>query len=291
MTEVSTLAPSVSPFDAIKFEDELGEEYWSARDLLMSHTFNYSRWSDAHKAVLRARASIANTLGEAAAQEHMRDLPQKVSIGSGAEREIQDYRLTRYGAYLVVMNGDPKKPEIAKAQSYFAARTREAELAQATPQYEIPADYAAALELAAAQHRELTAAAEKIGELEPKAAQADLYLDAENLINLRSFARDMQQWYESLGKRITQQLVYDYLNEIGLIIRRPGGLEHNQATAYAIKSDYARNYTHLIKRSDMSVETVKVARLTPSGQAYAWSKFYDLVGTRYARDLPKPPAK
>lgn len=127
MTEI---VPTQSPFDAIKRLDEHGE-HWSAREL-MAH-FGYARWPDVKDGVGRALVSISNELGVSAAQKHIEATHKMVSLGRGAQREIDDYRLTRYGAYIWAMNCDPRKPEIAAAQTYFAVKTREAEIAAKTP--------------------------------------------------------------------------------------------------------------------------------------------------------------
>lgn len=123
MTEI--VPTTTSPFDAIKREDERGE-YWSAREL-MAH-FGYARWSDVREGISRAKAGIANSLGDSAVQDHIEAVPHMVSLGSGARRSLDDYRLTRYGSYMWAMNCDPRKPEVAAAQTYFAGRAREAEL-------------------------------------------------------------------------------------------------------------------------------------------------------------------
>jgi DNA-damage-inducible protein D len=62
-------------------------------------------------------------------QDHIEDLLTMVDIGSGAKRQVEDYRLSRYACYLIVQNGDPSKPVIANGQTYFAAQTRRQELA------------------------------------------------------------------------------------------------------------------------------------------------------------------
>ena len=115
-----------SPFDAIMRTDDHGKEYWSAREL-MAH-FGYARWSHVREGIARAKAAISNTMGEIAAQDHIDPGVHMVDLGSGASRQIDDFRLTRYGAYMWAMNGDPRKPEIAAAQSYFAIKAREAEI-------------------------------------------------------------------------------------------------------------------------------------------------------------------
>lgn len=125
LSQASEIIPAASPFDAIKHTDERGD-WWSAREL-MAH-FGYARWSDVRDGIARAKAGIANSLGESAVQDHVEVTPHMVSLGSGARRSIDDYRLTRYGAYMWAMNCDPRKPEVAVAQTYFAVKTREAEL-------------------------------------------------------------------------------------------------------------------------------------------------------------------
>lgn len=125
MTELQT----ANPFDGLKHIDQAGIEWWSAREL-MAH-LGYDRWERFYDAALRARQAAENS--GAVALDHIRDAAKMVGIGSGAARELFDFHLTRYGAYLVAMNGDPRKPEIAAAQTYFAVKTREAEVAAAGP--------------------------------------------------------------------------------------------------------------------------------------------------------------
>jgi DNA-damage-inducible protein D len=109
-----------SPFDQIKLVDENGVDYWLARTL-MPH-LGYPRWNEFKAAIERASCSCANTQNDVAM--HFSVLTLK-SQG----RPSLDYKLSRYACYLVAMNGDPRKKEIAQAQSYFTVKTREAELA------------------------------------------------------------------------------------------------------------------------------------------------------------------
>jgi hypothetical protein len=116
---------SQSPFDAIRQIDEDGNEFWSARDLQI--IFEYKEWRKFNDAVERARISCEVTGGKAS--DHFVPAAKMVELGSGSMRQVVDFNLSRFGAYMVAMNGDPRKPRIAEAQSYFALKTREAEVA------------------------------------------------------------------------------------------------------------------------------------------------------------------
>ena len=99
-------------------------EVWFARDL--QKVLGYARWENFQAAINRAVESC-NTQG-VNIDDHFREVTKMVKLGSGAEREVKDYMLTRYACYLIAQNGDPKKEEVAFAQSYFAVQTRRAEL-------------------------------------------------------------------------------------------------------------------------------------------------------------------
>lgn len=165
---VQTIVQGASPFDRIRRVTEDGAEFWSARELCTE--LDYETWRNFAAAVNRAQAAAENT---GTAGDHFVDANKMVAIGSGSERRLDDWHLTRYGAYLVVMNGDPRKPEIAAAQSYFAIRTREAEVAKPLTEDEIVHQ---ALSITAKRVEALTA---RVAELEPKAELADDYLTAQ----------------------------------------------------------------------------------------------------------------
>ena len=117
-----------SAFDAIveivKDEDGNDIEVWYARKL--QTVLGYARWENFVVAVGRAIESC-KTLG-VSVDDHFREVTKMVQLGSGSQRDVQDFMLTRYACYLIAQNGDPKKEEIAFAQSYFAIQTRKAEL-------------------------------------------------------------------------------------------------------------------------------------------------------------------
>lgn len=113
-------------FESIKHIDETGAEYWYAREL--QKILEYNKWENFEKVIRKAKQSCENS--NVSNLDHFLDVRKMVTIGSGAEKEIKDYKLTRYACYLIAQNGDSRKKVIALAQTYFAIQTRKQELTE-----------------------------------------------------------------------------------------------------------------------------------------------------------------
>lgn len=112
-------------FEGIRHVDDEGNEFWLARQL--ATVLDYSQYRHFQPVVERAKEACRNS-GQAV-EDHIEDVLTMVDIGSGAKRQVEDFRLSRYACYLIVQNGDPSKPVIANGQTYFAMQTRRQELA------------------------------------------------------------------------------------------------------------------------------------------------------------------
>lgn len=124
----NTIIEYKSSFDSIAtfIEGEYKEqvEIWFARDL--QAVLGYSRWENFQTAIKRAVESCHSQ--GINIDDHFREVTKTITLGNGGVRDVQDYMLTRYACYLIAQNGDPRKEQVAFAQSYFAVQTRKAEL-------------------------------------------------------------------------------------------------------------------------------------------------------------------
>lgn len=173
---ISNGAGQASPFDQIKRTDETGSEFWSARDLMP--LLGYEKWERFSDSIQRAEAVAAN-------QGVQESFSRRRETASGGGRPREDVIMSRYGAYLVAMNGDPRKLEVAAAQSYFAIRTREAEVARPKTQDEIVAE---AMQIMSGRVQALEA---KVQEDAPKVGYVDNFVADDDRMLLRRVSTDL----------------------------------------------------------------------------------------------------
>lgn len=114
-------------FEDLKHFNQHGAEYWNAREL--QPLLGYSQWRRFEDAIKRAMISCEKSGNNPA--YHFAGAGKMIELAKGAVREVPDYQLSRFACYLIAQNGDPRKPEIAGAQKYFAVQTRKQELSEA----------------------------------------------------------------------------------------------------------------------------------------------------------------
>lgn len=115
---------SESLFESIKHINEYGQECWYARELQIA--LEYKEWRNFKKVIDKAMDSCENS--ENTVSEHFVEVNKTIQMPKNAEKEIDEYQLSRYACYLIVQNGDPRKKVIALGQTYFAVKTRQQEL-------------------------------------------------------------------------------------------------------------------------------------------------------------------
>jgi DNA-damage-inducible protein D len=111
-------------FEQIKHIDKNGGEFWYAREF--AKVLGYEKFSNFENVIQKAKIALHNSGYDS--QDHLPDVGEMVDLGSGSKREFSSYKLSRYACYLIAQNGDPRKKEIALAQTYFATKTRQKEL-------------------------------------------------------------------------------------------------------------------------------------------------------------------
>jgi DNA-damage-inducible protein D len=118
------LTPAAKSFEELKRVNEHGAEYWSARDL--QPLLGYDQWRRFEQAIKRAMDACKESGNEP--DDHFAGAGKPITGGKGAVQVVQDYFLSRFACYLIAINGDPRKPEIALAQQYFVVQTRRQEV-------------------------------------------------------------------------------------------------------------------------------------------------------------------
>lgn len=174
-----------SPFDAIRQVRSDGTEFWSARDLMP--LLGYDKWQNFEAAITRAKAAIINQ--NMFATSHVTDAGKLVERPQGGTTRLGDFELSRFACYLVAMNGDPRKSEVAAAQAYFAIQTRVAETKPALTGADLFAH--AVLEAKAMieeRDRTIASQGEQISQLTPKAAYVDEFVADDDLLSVRTVA-------------------------------------------------------------------------------------------------------
>lgn len=129
-----TIDDLIDAFEACAQKTEDGIEYWYARDL--AKLLSYGEWRFFKKVLDKAVAACRES--EHDAGDHFVQVHGMVSIGSGAERKVEDFMLSRYACYLTAQNGDARKRPVAFAQTYFAIQTRKQEVAERSQAVAVP---------------------------------------------------------------------------------------------------------------------------------------------------------
>lgn len=130
MTKKEVTTYSQQTFENIKHFDENGNEFWYAREL--QKALEYTEYGKFLPVIEKAIEACRKTGFDEG--NHFAHVSEMVRIGSGAERKMDSYKLSRYACYLIVMNGDPRKEVIALGQTYFAVKTRQKELSDEVAQ-------------------------------------------------------------------------------------------------------------------------------------------------------------
>ena len=124
MSDNKLVSMGSKSFEDLKKTNEHGAEYWSAREI--QPLLGYTQWRRFEDAINRALTSCKQSWNEPS--HHFAGVGKMIDIGKGGSREVPDYHLSRFACYLIAQNGDPRKPEIANAQKYFAIQARRQEI-------------------------------------------------------------------------------------------------------------------------------------------------------------------
>lgn len=235
-----------SPFDALMGEDGR----WSARDLMKQ--MSYSRWQTLQVPLGRAMATASNQGLDVDVE--FSQVTQVTRSGNLGNQNKDDYRLSRFAAYLLAMNGDPNKPEVAAAQAYFATKTREAEVAKPR---ELTRKELALLVIAAEEEKERLEAAnaqlsEELSIASPKADKWERYVNAEGLIGMTELAGVLGMSAVGMTKRLVE------LNVFRVVVR-------NGRNSRVPRSKYLENGMFEMKSEVHNGQAVTVNYAAPSG--------------------------
>ncbi|RIQ99286.1 phage antirepressor KilAC domain-containing protein [Mycobacteroides abscessus] len=267
-----------SPFDEGRIQcPQGGEDRWSARWL--QGEMGYPTWQHFEPVIERAKQAAHN-------QGFNVNTLFTVNREKTGGRPQTDYRLTRFAAYLVAMNGDPRKPEVAAAQTYFAVKTRQAEIAAPVELTEdqivhralhILDDKVKALTV---ENKTLVAAIERDA---PLVAKAEAHTVSDSAIHRQEFAREVITWgLKQHNIIIRQEQVFRFLGHIGLFIRGER-TDTGHATADAVK----RGLAFTEKGTAKNGYAWATGKLTARGQDLAWKRIIKYVADNGSLQLPR----
>lgn len=122
MNDIETITEKL--FEDIKHIDEYGNEYWEAREL--QKVLGYTQWRRLEEVIKKAMIACLNS--EYIVEHQFANVGKLIIHAKGGKRIIQDYKLTRYACYLIMMEADSRKEIVALGKTYFAIQTRRSEL-------------------------------------------------------------------------------------------------------------------------------------------------------------------
>ncbi|MEV6796442.1 phage antirepressor KilAC domain-containing protein [Streptomyces sp. NPDC051320] len=195
--------PGGSLFDRLMLLDHNGQECWSARDLHIP--MGYDKWERYEVAINRAIAAAENS--GLNPLDHFRGASKVINGGRWGRQNVSDFRLTRYACYLIAMNCDPRKPEIAAAQTYFAVKTREAEVMRQPTDVSSPEGILALAEGYVEAARELVSTKRELAIAAPKAGRWSAFCDSEGLIDMAAAAKALNKVTGGLGRTKFMELL------------------------------------------------------------------------------------
>lgn len=221
-----------SPFDRIRRVTPEGREYWSARDLMP--LLGYERWERFADAIGRAKIAASN-----AGYDVAQNFPGAAKVSGSRGPAQADYHLSRYACYLISLNGDPRKPEIAAAQTYFVIRTREAEVRELDAQ--VPKSLPEALRAYAREVEAREAAESYARELEPKAEYVDQFVSPDDCLLFRVVANHLNMQESALRELLVEKRwIYKTLIGKHFSANRNRVVEDWEWRCYADKRAYFR---------------------------------------------------